>query len=54
MLGRLDDAVPAFLRVSKLRPDNAGTHANLGMCLFDKSHFQAAEAAFRRVLQCDP
>jgi Tfp pilus assembly protein PilF len=48
------DAVPALQRATRLSPDDAEAHANLGRALQQRGQFADAAAAYQRTLQLKP
>ncbi|MFC3226794.1 tetratricopeptide repeat protein [Marinibaculum pumilum] len=56
-IGRIEDALDCFRRATEVAPDYGGGHLNLGMLrmvLDTEGSAAAAEADFRRALDCDP
>ncbi|BAV35040.1 sulfotransferase [Sulfuricaulis limicola] len=53
-LGRLDEAVAAGRRATKLAPNDLEAHYNLGLALTDKGEWDAAIRAYRRALELNP
>ncbi len=52
-LKRFADAVPAYLRALKLKPDYAVAHRNLGDALRQLNDYAAAETSYRNAVRCD-
>lgn len=53
-LGRLDEAVAAGKRATKLAPADLDAHYNLGLALADQGEFEAAIKSYHRALKLNP
>jgi tetratricopeptide (TPR) repeat protein len=52
--GRLNEAIDAFQRATRLNPNLAAAHYNLGLALRQQGQLQASATAFHQATQADP
>jgi len=53
-LKHLDDALPYFVRLTKLEPDSASAWEELGICYHRQGFHQEAGVCYRRALELEP